>query len=79
MIGWVKIVSETSEELLIAYSFEGDKNCDGLLRYDKKQAEFQIEREPQNMSWMKPLLICPLRFRIEQGMEPDKMYMIMTG
>ncbi len=79
MIGWSKLISETKNEILIAYSFEEDKNCDGLLSYNKINKEITIQKKPQHKEWLENLFICPLRYRIKLGMELNKLYMIMTG
>ena len=79
MIGWSKLISESSNELLIAYSFEEDKSCDGLLKYDTNDKTITIQQKPRHKEWLENLFICPLRYRIKLGMELGKLYMIMTG
>ena len=79
MIGWSKLVAEDERELQIAYSFEEDRSCDGILSYDKQTRQITVQRPPRHKEWMRELFICPLRYRIRLGMIPDKLYMIMTG
>ena len=80
MIGWCKLISETSDKMKIAYSLEKNKNCDGELTYDKITKEFTIEKLPEGEDgWLTNHFICPLRSRIREAMELGKRYMVMTG
>ena len=40
----VKLLKEDDDSLLIAYSYERNDTCDGLLRYDKKNGAISIEK-----------------------------------
>ena len=80
MVGWCKLLEETQEKLKIAYSFEDDKSCDGILTFDKVTKKIEVQKPPQNKEWMRTLFICPLRCRIDRkGLTPNKLTMIMTG
>jgi len=47
MLWYVKKQTEDDNNILINYSYEENKNCDGLLKYNKKSDEIIIEKMSQ--------------------------------
>lgn len=44
MWGWAKILEETAEHYLIAYSLNRDESLDGILEQDRKTGSFSIKK-----------------------------------
>lgn len=44
MYGWYKLIRQTQNEMQIGYSLGQNKDCDGLLTYDKLSDKFIINR-----------------------------------
>ena len=80
MYGWAKLQEETEEQLKIGYSLGRNKSCDGLIMYSKKDGEIEIAKVSDGANEASSeYFICPLRYRIKNGMIISKTYMIMTG
>ena len=78
--GWAKLKNETENQMTIGYSIGENKDCDGVLVYNKISKAINAEALSKKtnllvLDWF----ICPLRYRIKLGMELNKLYMIMTG
>ncbi len=80
MVGWCKLKNETPHNMLIAYSLETNQTCDGELLYDKQKKIFKISKlTAGEYNYLTSAFMCPLRSRINKGMELNKKYMVMTG
>ncbi len=44
MVGWTKLLDNTDDKAVIAYSLERDRSCDGILVKDKKADMIHIEK-----------------------------------
>ena len=44
MWGWAKIIEETAEHYLIAYSLDDDESLDGILELNRKTGRFSIKK-----------------------------------
>lgn len=44
MWGWAKIIEETAEHYLIAYSLDDDESLDGVLEMDRATGRFSIKK-----------------------------------
>lgn len=80
MYGWCTLLKETSDSMVIGYSWQKDNSCDGLLKFNKNTKNIFVEKlsasaDKDDTSYF----ICPLRSRIRKGMEIGKKYMVATG
>ena len=80
MYGWYKLEDDTKYKMIIAYSWEKDKSCDGRLIFNKHTKEMIIEKISAGADeGATSYLICPLRSRIRKGLEFGKRHIVATG
>ena len=80
MYGWCKLLEENDNEMIISYSWQENKNCDGKLIYNKNTKEVTVSNFASGIGKNETdYFICPLRSRVRRGMEIGKRYMIATG
>ncbi len=80
MYGWYKLLKETDTEMLIGYSWERDKSCDGRLIFNKETKEMTIDKLSGSADKSQTIyLICPIGIRVRNGIELGKLGMVATG
>lgn len=80
MYGWYKLEDDTKYKMIIAYSWEKDKSCDGRLIFNKQTEEMKVEKMSVSADeFATSYFICPLRSRIRKGMELDRRYIVAIG
>ena len=80
MYGWCKLIEETETEMVIGYSWEADKSCDGRLIFNKQTKEMTLEKMSAGANESATAyFICPLRSRIRKGLELGRHYIVATG
>ena len=80
MYGWCKLLKETNTEMIIGYSWEEDKSCDGRLIFNKQTKKMTVEKMSASANeGATAYFICPLRSRIRDGLEIGRRYIVATG
>ena len=80
MFGWCKLIDENDKKMKIGYSLEKNKNCDGILIYDKQTQEFFVEKLPKGEDgWLTNHFICPLRNRLRRKPLTSELSCVATG
>lgn len=80
MYGWCKLIEENENEMIIGYSWESDKTCDGRLVFNKHTKEMSVEKISVGADeGATSYLICPLRSKIRKGLELGRRYIVATG
>ena len=80
MYGWLKLLEDTADKMVIGYSWQENDACDGVLTYSKATKDVTIDKLSSGAgSFETNYLICPIRSRIKKGLELGKRYMVATG
>ncbi len=80
MYGWYKLADDTKYKMKIAYSFEKNKSCDGILVYDKTDDSFIIEKMSDGADvWITNWLSGHILSKIITGQISKERKVIATG
>ena len=80
MNGWCKFTAESPNGLVILYSLEENRSCDGMLFFDKDTKELSITRLSRGATTdLTKHFICAVRGRIRRGFELNKIYYLAVG
>lgn len=80
MNGWCKFVVEDEQKIIVRYSLEENKTCDGELILDKTTQEMEISRLSHGATTaLTKHFICSVRGIIRRGFELDNVYYIAVG
>ena len=80
MYGWYKLLSESDDEMRIAYSFEKNDSCDGILSYNKKNDGFKtIKMSKGTDEWITRWISRHILSKIITGKISNTRGMIAAG
>jgi hypothetical protein len=64
---YIKKNEETTDYILIGYSYEQNETCDGILRYDKKTEEITVVKYSDGASEISTKLLFSLLYGVISG------------
>jgi hypothetical protein len=63
----IKKIEETTDYILIGYSYEQNETCDGILRYDKKTEEITVVKYSDGASEISTKRLFPHIYGVLSG------------
>jgi hypothetical protein len=80
MVWYIKKNSENKENVFVNYSCENNKNCDGLIKYNRNTESFEIEELSKGSGDFEAKRLFPLLYKfIDKNNLPIETYRLAIG